>query len=440
MKLLKILLVLWFGNSYLLLAQKHFKLPQREYYLYNFKDKYYFISHDSTFETSDAIHWKAYPNKINCGYTPINSFNADSITFVFFNGGGNVYAFNGKKYIPYCLEGDFKNQYGSYTFIYQNKLHLFGGYGMFTDKNIITFFDLKHKKWDLITYKNQYLDLPLPRSSSLQAQLKGDEFYIGLGTHKFATSSTHWGNQVLNDFWKYNLKTNHWTKLGELVENINNPHRGVNYKNMLLLFDERKCYGIDIANNRLIKFPDKIPFEIYKDNVSYNPKTDCFLLVKGRNSIIEDVVIYPAEEFLGKKQIVSRLYKPINEDRNRIIAGSTILGIIALISLVYYRRKTRKISVYQQIEGNFKKICDSLDVDELAIFKLIWEKYPQKMSYADLMLVLDQKISYETQKKKLKNTLEEIDYKIQEILDIEEAVFIYSKNEIDRRMKDVRIR
>ncbi len=409
--------------------------------MFNHKENYYFISQDSTYETTDAIHWKVYKNKIAFKTLYLWHLNTDSCTYVYYHSGGDVYKFDGDKFTTLNQEGDFRSQIGSSPFVHNNQIHLFGGYGMFTDKNIITYFDMKTHTWKKVDCYEQYHQLPHPRHQAI-AQNSENEVYIGDGDY-FSYSKMFSEELIPNDFWKFNFKTKHWTKLGESSEKRNNYSLGLPYKNnTILLCSYRNIRIVDIKNNKTVKFPDQMNIGIHYPYIDYNPYTNRFIVIKEKKNLytMDSIKIYTPEELLGKRQIVSRLYKPINEDRNKIIAGGTILGIIGLISIVYYRRKTQKIPVYQQIEANFKKICDTLDADELAIFKLIWEKYPEKIAYADLMLVLDQKISYETQKKKLKNTLEEIDYKIQEILEIDEAVFVYSKNEIDRRMKDIRIR
>ena len=48
------------------------------------------------------------------------------------------------------------NQLGSSNFIYKNEIYFFGGYGLFTFKNILTKYDFITSEWLLIKTKNNY--------------------------------------------------------------------------------------------------------------------------------------------------------------------------------------------------------------------------------------------------------------------------------------------
>jgi hypothetical protein len=164
------------------------------------------------------------------------------------------------------------------------------------------------------------------------------------------------------------------------------------------------------------------------------------LYVEERKGLMEDIKILSAKVFLGEQRVVSQLYEPVNSKIYYVIISTIgVLGIIGIASL-FYRYKYKKLPIHKQIKLKSDIILVNLDEDELSILTTILDNYPNKTAYYDLMGKLDQKFSYDTQKKKLKMTLDEIDFKIQEILDTDESIFIYSKNDSDKRMKEVQIK
>jgi hypothetical protein len=334
--------------------------------------------------------------------------------------------------------GDHKNQHGSYPFIYNKQIHLFGGYGLFTLKNIITYFDTKTKEWDVEDCYDPYHDLPLPRSLPL-AQVNQNNVFIGAGHIKNLESG---GARQLNDFWKFDFNTKKWSKLGEMIKPINNYvyHISNIINNVPLVFDGKHFYGFDIAQNKLIEYPERLKARLYGSLTIYNPYTDCFLYEEERKGLMEDIKIVSAKVFLGEQRVVSQLYEPVNSKIYYVIISTIgVLGIIGIASL-FYRYKYKKLPIRKQIKLKSDIIFVNLDEDELSILTTILDNYPNKTTYYDLMGKLDQKFSYDTQKKKLKMTLDEIDFKIQEILDTDESIFIYSKNDSDKRMKEVQIK
>lgn len=439
LKLLLFTLVLgMFGCVNYLSAQNKPAIPQRLYYCYTFREKFYLISQDSTFETSDAIHWKGYPNKISCKHAVISYVETDSLCYLFFGGGGNVYSFDGKNYEALYEEGDFKNQYGGSSYIYQNKLHLFGGYGMFTDKNITTYFNFKTRRWDKVSYKDPYYQLPVPRNGAA-LQLNKNEVLIGLGVCKFNESSTHWGQKKLNDFWKFDLQSKRWTKLGEMLEPSNIYSAALPYKGMILSFEKNKILGIDIINNRLIKFPNHVPFTIFRNFIYYNPTSNKFMVFKGQGDVFESIQLYSAEEFLGTKQIVSQLY---HKPQSKWVSIGIFVGLVFLVGISVYSiyLNQPKIEIYSQIQAKIDEIALILNEEEYHLFNQIYQQYPHKMQYQALIQNFNQTLSPETQKKKLKISLDEIEKKLQAFLGNKKSIFEYTKNQNDKRMKEVKIR
>ncbi len=418
-------------------AQRKTKIPTFNN-IFTHKDKFYIITNDSTYETKDAVNWEVYPNKIDCKNIQLNYLNAGDVTYVFYASGGNFFIFDGKNFKQLYFFGEHRNQYGSFKFMYNNRVHLFGGYGLFTEKNIITFFDRKNDEWEIVECYNQYNEMPIPRTFPI-AQVKGDELFVGFGEHKYLDDDDIVRDKNLSDVWKFSFSTKKWTYLGEKIE----PHvRGklIPFKNnQVIVFEPEKTYLVDLVRNKRINFPNHISNK-FLGNIVYNALTDKFLIINKEKDGTQSIKVLSSKEVLGQKEETTPLYEAIDDKPKNIAIGLGIVVCLAVFSYYIILRTKRKLPMKVQIHNEFDKIMASLEGEEIDIFKTIWENYPKYVPYSDLMNYIDNKLSYDTQKKKLKMSLDEIDVKVQDILDIEYSIFEYSKSENDKRMKEVKIK
>ena len=97
------------------------------------KHQFTFLSTDLDFEQFKDI------------FRPI-SLNNGRILFIY-KGIGVVYEL--KNDTIQRIDHSFKheNQFGHSLFTYKNEIYAFGGYGLFTFKNILTYFNLTNKEW-----------------------------------------------------------------------------------------------------------------------------------------------------------------------------------------------------------------------------------------------------------------------------------------------------
>jgi hypothetical protein len=78
-------------------------------------------------------------------------------------GCGQVYILKNDSIYRHDHSFHHQNQYGGLFFIYNNEPHIFGGYGLFTYKNIITRYDLEDREWYHYEVKG---DSPKPRKAA----------------------------------------------------------------------------------------------------------------------------------------------------------------------------------------------------------------------------------------------------------------------------------
>jgi len=80
-----------------------------------------------------------------------------------------------------------------------------------------------------------------------------------------------------------------------------------------------------------------------------------------------------------------------------------------------------------------------LTEQESTIFKLILEKHPDFISFPDLMDVFEPHLNYDSKKKKLRQSLYQIEDKIKVVLNTKKSIFEEGKNKEDQRIKEIRI-
>ena len=76
--------------------------------------------------------------------------------YIISNGSGPVFVFKDNIFKRIDNSSLHKNQFGGARFVYNNKIHIYGGYGFWSFKNFITFFDNNISQWDLLYNESKY--------------------------------------------------------------------------------------------------------------------------------------------------------------------------------------------------------------------------------------------------------------------------------------------
>lgn len=225
-----------------------------EYLVFNGFEDYYFRNFSDSKWNKKSYKSNALPKSANF---PFKYFHIKGKNYLVSNGCGEVYEFRNDSIIRIDNSFDHKNQFFSSSFVYNDEIYFFGGYGLFTHKNIITKFDFKTKEWELIKYKD-YKNVPEPRQKPLHF-LDKDKLYIISGyTDNTDSDQVTGGSKLLDDIWVFNLKTRIWKKIGE-----------INDKNILIgLYDTSDTYQLN--NNFYYDYNNVYRFNFESNTVSYS--------------------------------------------------------------------------------------------------------------------------------------------------------------------------
>ena len=408
-------------------------------FLFTFKDKSYLISGDSIYSRTNGLEWLSKKHNLL-----INDFAFISDVdkgYLMHNSGGVIYEFDGTNFKRLDESFEFNTQYQSFPFLYNGAIYNFGGYGLFTFKNILTYFNKSKKETEFVGITTAISKSPFGRKK-LFGQLSGDNLYIGSGYG--LDNDKENGSQkgiILDDYWKFDFKTKEWSLLGRRPPMAEDENYTVLYdfngKNLLITKD--KVCSIDIKTNQIV-FYDNVNSDFLKSlkkdethtYITYNKSEGGFYLILNKPNLGNKLIFVSANEFLGKPTRTESLYSVRENSILYYLAGGSILLIF--IYIITKKKNTLKLINSKRVEIDL-----ILNEEENQIFNLIYNKYPDFIPFPELMDVFESHLSYESRKKKLRSSLYQIEDKIMGVLKSKNKVFVERKNKEDLRIKEIKI-
>lgn len=438
MKHLKyIVLILISLNSY----SQEFKSPiLNGSFLFTHEGQSYIISGDSIYNNSNGLQWVAKKhNLIINDFVFISNGNKG---YMMHNSGGIIYEFDGMNFKRIDESFEFNTQYQSFPFLYNGSIYNFGGYGLFTFKNILTYFNESKKETELIATKTSISKSPFGRKKMF-GQVIGDDLFIGSG-YGYENEKEN-GNKkaiVLDDYWKFNLKSKEWDLLGNRKSFTDDENYTIIYdfngKNLLVTKD--MVCSIDINENKVefydnanIDFIKSFKKDISRTYITYNKSKGGFYLILDKPNLGNKLIFISTNEFLGKPTRSETLYSSIDNSLIYYFLGSSLFIIFFFVFIIGKKTNFKKIS------SKRTEIDQILNEEEKHIFSLIYNKYPDFILFPDLMDVFESHLSYESRKKKLRSSLYQIEDKITRVLKSKNKVFVERKNKEDLRIKEIKI-
>lgn len=334
-----------------------------------------------------------------------------------------------------------RNQYGAVPFVYNNEIYFFGGYGLFTHKNILTKYIFKTKDWIEV---QTHGDLAQEPRSSAYSYLKGDDLYVFGGVTKDEDNIPH-SKPLDNKVWRLHLPSMLWDCVGNYNQIVNNN------KVQSVFSDSRKLYvngsdflEIDFHANKL-----------YDYNRNYFPGI-LSSYIEGKKIVGvygEGTKIYyhvgDISEFKGKLKSTSVFISPL-VDYTYYMAIS-LVSLLALILLLYLFWKQIKAIitpfkgiVYNQEKQIFlyrgKPILLFDDQDKKLLFYLL-EHLDQYVSLNELNQLFENNGGVETISAIVKRREQAVNgllAKVSKLTGLAEKDLMFErKNTEDKRIKDV---
>ena len=384
-----------------------------------------------------AFKHTEYPAKLQ----EYDYFNIGEKTYLVHKGCGPVLEYRNDSIVRIDDSFLHRNQFSAVHFVYNNEIYFFGGYGLFTTKNILIKYNFKTKDWiEVQTYSIKALE---PRAAAY-SYLKGDNLYVFGGAAKDENEVT--ANKLKdNKVWRLHLPTMQWNCSGIYKKSA------LTNDNLIINQDSKKLY---IIGQYFLEF-DYNANKIYTNYRNYFPEIlscyiedekiiGAFIIGHCRFFYIGDV-----SEFKGKLKTTSVFITPLdNHKYNLKIALISLLVIIVLLYLFKTQLKLVfkpfKGIVYNQRKKVFtykgKKISIFEDQDKKILLYLL-EHLNKYVSLNELNQLFENNIGTESISATVKRREQAITVLLQKVSKItridEQELILERKNMEDKRIKDI---
>lgn len=416
---------------------------------FSFKNEYFVLTPDSLYSSIDGILWQAVPNTFGLRQMKLSFVEESTTGYLFHQSGGKIVTYDGSRFKEFHYSEESRNQYSSLPFIHAKTPHIFGGVGLFTHKNIIVYFDKLKRDWVKVLPKTPISGYPQARFN-LTGSYTGDQLFVGPGTGVDEERESSESHQIqLNDFWRFDFITREWSLLGKLQNEIDlqKYHIINNYRDGALLLGVSDAYYFNMRDNKLYHYKsvDGIMLGEAANNfsipvyVSYNNHSDKFTLLVLREDGYRMPLVVNSDRILGSEVTESNLYEPPLSKSIFLLAA--LLLLVTSIALYFgFKRRGKEKTPYEKVSNSIIDLEKTLTSEEFNILKMIINKHPDPVQFLDLMSMFDQKMSYESHKKRLRSSLLSLEDKVKKHLHTNADVFEITRSKEDRRNKQIKVK
>lgn len=380
-------------------------------------------------------------------------FNLKDKTYLVYHGCGAVLEWRNDSIVRIDKSFLHKNQYGATTFTYDNKIFFWGGYGLFTYKNILTQFNFKTKEWDEI---ETFGTSPTARKMA-HGIVVNDDLFVFSGYEKDENNFQQ--NKVATLLvWKLHLPTMEWSTVGKYDSSTNlNSKEGVSASftlnkrlYILPLMEYNFVYEIDFTTNKLTIFKGNTK---NVSNPFYDAKTNEIVYINKNADGFKSVMRTPLKEFLGEQVSQEAFILPWYLSLNPIVITIAILGLLLLLIFLLYINKRRFRFVpfsgitFHSHSSNFffrGKPLETLDDTELLILDFLVQNRHRFVSLNELNHLYENEVNknnFSTVVKRREVAFASLLSKLQILTSTNEnEILIYQKNKEDKRIKEIKLK
>lgn len=332
-----------------------------------------------------------------------------------------------------------RNQFGNVHFVYNNEIYFYGGYGLFTYKNILTKYNFIIKDW---TEVQTYNEKPESRAGAYNF-LIGENLYVFGGVTKDENEVSGM-KRLDNKIWQLHLPTMQWKCSGTYNQSV------IQVETKMIDFNSKKLYFMA----QFFSEVDLKTKKIYTYRRTYFPKLlssylegDNIIGVYGEG-VKKFYFSYNIKEFKGKLISISDFMRPISETQNVLLYISiTSIGLILL--MIAFKKRLMNVAkpfkgiIYSKKRQSFsykgKPIL--LEKQEQKILIYILDNFNQYVSLNEINQLFENNGNAETISAVVKRREQAVSgllIKISKITGIEEDNLILErKNSEDKRIKDI---
>jgi len=323
-------------------------------------------------------------------------------------------------------------QHGAKVFSYKSKIYKYGGYGFWSDRNFFTYFDDKTKEWEVVDPINSK---SIPDGTHGGYHIKfGDDIYFFNG---FKINPYRRKEKILsNEVWKFNLKDHQWKFLGKTP--LIKPSPYTKYNNSILIKGLDNITKIDVIHNKITLYEHGLFSSRFVDTYPayfVNNKVYCFINERGK------LYLHAIDEksFFGEITSEKAFYKNYTWWIKVAMIYILIPFLILLItrkSLKIYNKRKKIVLLDNGLRSKNK--FTEFDPESMEIMKLLLSK---DEIYSNQILNIVEKEQYSpAHNERIKvQKLNEINFKVKTLLQINEDIISSNKSKIDKRIRIYKI-
>ena len=172
-------------------------------------------------------------------------------------GGGPVFKKDDNQFIRIDNTSIHKNQVWGSFFVFNDKIHIYGGYGFWSFKDYITFYDSNIKQWDIFYNDSPYI--PKGRGKAISLITSDDKLYVLGGTTISSQSALY--NTDNEDAFYFDLIKKEFVDLGKISEPLTS-------KQTLFTLPSINNNSFLVENDSIIKFDfNEMSYSSFKSNI-----------------------------------------------------------------------------------------------------------------------------------------------------------------------------
>lgn len=324
-------------SSFNLAQDLKFSQKPKLIYDHNHKEALLFKNDSVVLKTKQKKEVSIYKAAFPGNFSEYLYINVGGRTLFVHEGCGPVLEFRNDSLVRLDKSYLHRNQFFGSLFSYKKEIYLLGGYGLFTNKKILTKYSFTNKEWDLIKTN----DANIPTFTNCLSRVIENNLFVFGG---FTNGSANHNLYILN------LKTKEWKVYkSSIFKNFDTIIQKQNIlleeKNGFYIINQYKMFYLDLKNNSIKQYKNNLVKHslgnfILKDTVYgiFDFKTDpnySFTFEK-----------YPLKNHINDKNdfiVIDQIYYEDNTELYSII--SVVFILLIIIVYLFIRKKYWFISL-----------------------------------------------------------------------------------------------
>ena len=334
-----------------------------------------------------------------------------------------------------------KNQYCASPFVYNNQICLFGGYGLFSFKNMITRYDFKTKEW-LRIYENKG-EKPRERSNTHNFYNTNGFYFFGGWTDNNTIIQSYEKDPQL---WYLDYSTFQWHCIGNYNSELKNINPEFIFKSDTKLYEITSEYilELDFLENNVTWYKNNTLISLR--NIVYDKNTETLFYLTNLSANNESILVHTKLSELLKHPIKTEelYYSPWQEYVLPLIYITILLLLLfGIYKLVVHQKG--KYFEFHQTKNKFyykSKIISNLDPLEEKIFVYLFQNIKSYIQLNQLNSFFDKESpdNFANIIKKRDLVFSSLIVKLNAItIQVEKPLMLIQKNEADKRIKEIRL-